>query len=202
MHSNSLWMFQRHALGLIPAGARVLEIGPTGRPSAFRSSVSVEVGGWTTLGLDEGPHVDIVTSDPYRYPMSDGSCDVIVAGNVLEHVPRPWLWLKELHRISAPNGRLILVVPVSWPFHEYPVDCWRIYPDGMRALLSDHGWNPLVCVSGSIEAERFPRHVPGRSPGWWMHRPWNRLYRAAGRLGMVRVECAYDTVAVAERSKA
>jgi hypothetical protein len=27
------------------------------------------------------------------------------------------------------------VNPVSWVFHEAPVDCWRIYPEGMKALL-------------------------------------------------------------------
>jgi hypothetical protein len=26
-----------------------------------------------------------------------------------------------------------------WPFHEYPIDCWRAYPDGMTALYEEGG---------------------------------------------------------------
>jgi hypothetical protein len=38
--------------------------------------------------------------------------------NVMEHVRKPWV--KEL------------ASPVSWPFHEYRIDCWPAYPEGMR----------------------------------------------------------------------
>lgn len=199
MHSNSLWMVQRFADLSLLAGRHVLEVGPTGRPSAFREAAP-DVASWETVGLEASPAVDVVAEDPYHYPFPDARFDAVLAANVLEHVPRPWAWLEELHRITVPGGRLILVLPVSWPFHQYPVDCWRAYPDGLRALLADFGWEPVVCEWGSIEGERFPRHLPGRAAGWWLGRPWARLYRIAGRLGLVRVECAYDTVAVAERA--
>ncbi len=44
------------------------------------------------------------------------SFDVVVAGEVIEHVPHPDLLLAELRRVLAPHGRLVLSTPniVGW----------------------------------------------------------------------------------------
>ena len=48
----------------------------------------------------------------------------------------------------------------SGPEHRYPVDCWRFYPDGMRAICKFVGfevvsvqteWNPPKYTDGSEE---------------------------------------------------
>ena len=36
--------------------------------------------------------------------------------------------------IISPNGYIITINPVSWKYHEAPVDCWRIYPEGMKTI--------------------------------------------------------------------
>jgi ubiquinone/menaquinone biosynthesis C-methylase UbiE len=56
---------------------------------------------------------------------------------VLEHVRKPWIWIEELARVCKPRGLVITINPVSWPCRETPVDCWRAYPEGIRALYEE-----------------------------------------------------------------
>lgn len=51
-----------------------------------------------------------------RLPFADDSFDLVVAGEVLEHVPHPDLMLTEIRRVLTPTGRLVLSTPniVGW----------------------------------------------------------------------------------------
>jgi hypothetical protein len=37
-------------------------------------------------------------------------------------------------RILRPSGLLYINAPSNGPYHRYPVDCWRFYPDSGLAL--------------------------------------------------------------------
>lgn len=45
------------------------------------------------------------------YPLEDNSFDLIEASHVLEHLDKPFLIMKELHRLLKPNGKLTIKVP-------------------------------------------------------------------------------------------
>lgn len=92
---------------------------------------------WKFTGMDliAGPNVDVVSKSLYSYPFEDNSFDVVISGNVLEHVKDTHKWIKELARIT--NNLICVIVPSVRPEHKYPVDCWRVYPDGMNFLLED-----------------------------------------------------------------
>jgi len=92
---------------------------------------------WTYTGLDlvPGPNVDIVSEEPYRYPFSDDSFDVVISGSVLEHVEDVSAFVREIARVMKPDGILCVIAPWTYPEHKYPRDCWRILPDGMKLLL-------------------------------------------------------------------
>jgi SAM-dependent methyltransferase len=51
-----------------------------------------------------------------RLPFADGAFDMVVAGEVIEHVPNPDLMLREFRRIISPQGRLVVSTPniVGW----------------------------------------------------------------------------------------
>jgi hypothetical protein len=93
---------------------------------------------WTYSGLDlaSGPNVDIVSEQPYNWPLQDEIYDVVISGQCLEHVEMPWLWIKEVSRICKKSGYVVIIAPWSWPIHRYPVDCWRILPDGLLILMT------------------------------------------------------------------
>ena len=92
--------------------------------------------GWTYQGVDivAGPNVDVVLSSIYEFPFEPGSVDVIVSGQTFEHVEFFWQTWLEMVRILKPGGIIVLIAPSRGQEHRYPVDCWRFYPDGFRAL--------------------------------------------------------------------
>lgn len=94
---------------------------------------------WTYHGLDivGGPNVDLISRGPYDFGVDD-VFDVVISGNCLEHVEAPWLWIKEIEKITKPGGLICIVLPLTHPEHRFPVDCWRVLPDGFRYLLEKH----------------------------------------------------------------
>lgn len=191
-------LFDRYAKGYFQPHTRVLEIGPDGFPSTYARLVDDATITWDTLDITDAQELTYARADQYRFPVADDSYDVVVAAQVIEHVRKIWVWIRELERVCRGGGHVVIVNPVSWPYHPAPVDCWRIYPDGMRALLEDTRLEVQECVQGSLEASGKKRHLPGRSyehqsPGL------RRFLRLTGRLGLP-VECAYDTLTVARKA--
>ncbi len=205
MHLNARLLFDAHARPYFSTG-RVLEVGPDRVPSSFAISGL----DWKTANIAaeamEGGSVDYKMADPYVIPVDGDSFDVVFSAQVLEHVPRPWRWMPELARVCRPSGYVITINPTSWPYHEAPVDCWRAYPDGMRALCEDAGLEVVESVCESLEPRRSPRTYPGtgaaltdaaeRLPNW----PPKAAIRARLRRALHWPEpIAYDTLTVAQK---
>ncbi len=109
------------------------------------------------VGMDvaEGPNVDIVPQDIYSWKeIAEGSFDLVISGQVLEHVEYPWLTAKEIERVLKPSGFCILIAPNSGAEHKAPSDCYRYHSDGLSALAA---WAGLkvhhVSVGGVPEVE-------------------------------------------------
>jgi ubiquinone/menaquinone biosynthesis C-methylase UbiE len=82
-----------------------------------------------------GKNVDIVSTDPYRFPFDRALFDIVISGSTMEHVQAIWLWVPELVRMLKPRGLLAIITHTQFVYHPHPVDCWRIMPDGMRYLF-------------------------------------------------------------------
>ena len=80
---------------------------------------------------------------PYRIESEAWAYDLVISGQCLEHVENPFRLVAEMARVLKPGGLMLLTAPWQHPIHRYPLDCWRILPDGMRALLADAGLKPL-----------------------------------------------------------
>lgn len=197
MHSNSKLLFERYAKPHFHDGAKVLEIGPNDFPSSYCKLVGKPQLQWDTLDIYESPKLTYSKSPEYQFAIPDNTYDIVLSGQVMEHVPKIWLWIRELERVTKPGGLVIILSPVSWPYHEAPIDCWRIYPEGMKALLSETSLEPIHCQYESLEAPGYKDYLPGRSLEWVGAR-MQRFYKWAGRFGYP-VERAYDLMTIARK---
>lgn len=61
-----------------------------------------------------------------QIPIDDQSVDVVISYDVFEHISQPKIILKELHRILAPNGK-VLIGTQGW-FHPFAPHLWSVMP--------------------------------------------------------------------------
>jgi SAM-dependent methyltransferase len=114
----------------------VLDIGSFDVNGSYRDLF--EAPDWTYRGCDRvaGPNVDLVQEQDYRLPVPAGSIDLAISGQAFEHVEYFWLLFLEFARVLKPGGLIFLIAPSRGPEHRHPVDCWRFYPDGFKALAA------------------------------------------------------------------
>lgn len=164
MHPNSELIFEKYAARYFESAHDVLELGADGDPSTYerrigrydirwaKAELSASIHrGTSSYGCVQSSSLAYIMPSEYVIPAPNDSFDVVLAGNVLEHVRKPWLWLPELSRVARPGGFVVLISPISWEYHEAPIDCWRVYPDGLRGLCEEAALTPLIATFGSLE---------------------------------------------------
>jgi len=200
MHDNSKLLFAKYATPYFKPGIRVLEIGAQTHTSTYRALIPQQNISWDTLDIKPGEGITHVAISAYSYPIASNTYDVVLAGQVLEHVRHPWRWFPELARIAAVDGLVITVSPISWPYHEAPVDCWRIYPEGIKSLCEEASLTVLTCVYSSEESLKYWRTRYGRGRVSESRRSLLK-YSALRILSFVGypVEVALDLILVAKK---
>ena len=140
------------------------------RLSAAEISGETHAGkGWKSYRSLHYPDFDLCAPVP-----DDLRFDVVICEQVLEHVPDPWLAVRNLRRLCRPGGHVIVTSPFLIKVHEIPIwdmrDYWRFTPRGLRTLLHEAGlrvetigqWGNRQCVTGNLR--------------WWpAYRPWLSL---------------------------
>jgi SAM-dependent methyltransferase len=119
-------------------GLRVLEIG-SGRQDLGTDAYSLKA-----VFPDVGEFVqsDVNPSFGHRVidvtDMSlDQEFDLILCMNVLEHVFDVQTAVQNLRKALRPGGRLVIAVPFIYPYHDEPIDFWRITEHSLRELCRD-----------------------------------------------------------------
>jgi len=114
------------------------------------------------IGLDmiEGHNVDIVVKNAYQWDeVHDNFCDVLISGQMFEHVEFPWFTILEIARVLKPQGLLCIIVPSMQGLHRYPVNCQNYFSDGLIALAKFAG---LEIIHASTN------YAPkGANPEWY-----------------------------------
>lgn len=90
------------------------------------------------------PGVDIVT-DAQNTCFTDGTFDIVLCSEVLEHVYNPCAVLSEIYRILKPDGRALLTVPFFYQVHADPHDFGRYTETYWRRAVTEAGFD----LSGS-----------------------------------------------------
>lgn len=122
---------------------RILDIG-----CGNRLMESLLVGPDTTyVGLDyPTTHAKGYTGRPDLFgdgqelPFRSGSLDVVMALDVLEHLPSPDQCVREAVRVLRSRGQLILQTPFLYPLHDMPHDFQRWTLPGLEALVQREGF--------------------------------------------------------------
>jgi len=113
-------------------GARVLDVGSGVKPyfpffEPYASEfVSVDI---ANPAADlEGAVEDL--------PVPDGSFDVVICNQVLEHCADPTQAVRELRRVVAPGGRVLASTHGVQVYHPAPDDLWRWTHAGLERLFA------------------------------------------------------------------
>lgn len=177
MHQSSLDKMldfrERYLAGMEKHSLRIVDLGSQDVNGSYRPLFDVQDWHYTGLDLSAGRNVDLVLTQSYRWHgIRSASIDVCISGQALEHIPYFWLTALEIARVLKPDGLCCIIAPSAGYEHRYPVDCWRFYPDGMRAF-ADYArlrveeaytdWNPdehaddSACWQDSVLIARKPR---------------------------------------------
>lgn len=97
-------------------------------------------GGVTYFGIDKLPHVgaDLVCDMIIPY-LLQRIADVAFCMEVLEHVTDPDALVLNIAENLKAGGKLYMSVPFQFPVHS-PEDYWRFTDQGIKLLLSRHGF--------------------------------------------------------------
>lgn len=157
-----------------PGPCRVLDVGGADVNGSYRDLFDHHFA-YEAADIEERPGVSLTLDDPYHIPRPDGSIDLVLSGQMLEHCEYFWLQFREMMRVLHQDGYLFLVAPSSGPIHRFPVDCYRFHPDAYQALARDAGchlvevrhdergpWRDLVGVFRHEPLEHPPS--PPRTP--------------------------------------
>jgi ubiquinone/menaquinone biosynthesis C-methylase UbiE len=161
---------------LLPAGARVLEIGAgTGRQARDLQArgftvTAIEVPGSIYAGHRVYPIKDY---DGRTLPFADRSFDAVFSSNVLEHVADLKKMHSEIARVLKINGCAVHVMPThTWRF-------WTLLtsvPSGFQRAFS-FGWKPVAILralaSGFLQKRHGERgnaisEIYYFHPFWWL----------------------------------
>ena len=141
MHESSMDKMrlfkEKHLLGKEETPLNILDLGSLDVVGNFTYKEIFNCPNWTYTGVDmtEGNNVDIVLKNPYSWrEIKSNSVDVFVSGQAFEHVEYVWILILEVFRVLKPGGICCIIAPAGGFEHRYPVDCWRLYPDGLNAL--------------------------------------------------------------------
>lgn len=200
-------LLMRRLLGerLRRPGLRILDVGC----GAGATAVDFSADGWV-CAVDRSLHalrfvgergVAIrVAADAPALPFRDGTFDVILAFDVLEHVTDDAGFLRELARVLAPGGALAIHVPAwpsLWSHHDEVLEHKRRYTRrSLTALLRESplrtayiGWASCAIFPVTV-AIRWARRVANAESGGadlgvvpaWLNRLLTGVYRIESSL--------------------
>ena len=97
------------------------------------------------VGVDIGNPAADIEGSVEALPVDDGSFDLVLCTQVLEHVEDPALAVRELHRVTAPGGRVLASTHGVQVYHPSPADYWRWTHAGLERLLTQSAdWSAVA----------------------------------------------------------
>jgi SAM-dependent methyltransferase len=129
--------------GASAAGKRVLDVGCGDKPYyPFFSAAASYVG----LDVQQNPNADL-HGFAEAIPAEDDAFDIVICTQVLEHADDPAQAVRDMHRVTAPGGRVLASTHGTQVYHPNPGDHWRWTHTGLERLFTANGeWERIDVV--------------------------------------------------------
>jgi SAM-dependent methyltransferase len=83
-------------------------------------------------------------------PVPEGSFELVLCSQVLEHAADPALAVRELRRVVAPGGRVLVSTHGVQVYHPDPDDYWRWTHAGLERLFRENAsWSAVTVTPAS-----------------------------------------------------
>ena len=127
-------------------GARVLDVGSGVKPYfPFFEPYAAEF-----VSVDIANPAADLEGAVEDLPVPDGSFDVVICNQVLEHCADPAQAVRELRRVVAPGGRVLASTHGVQVYHPAPDDLWRWTHAGLERLFAQNGdWRSVTVTPSS-----------------------------------------------------
>jgi SAM-dependent methyltransferase len=122
---------------------RVLDVGCGSKPYSPFFEPYVE----TYVGVDIGNPAADIEGSAEALPLPDNAFDLVLCTQVLEHLDDPGVAVRELHRVTAPGGRVLASTHGVQVYHPAPADYWRWTHAGLARLFEQNGAWASVAVA-------------------------------------------------------
>ena len=163
MHRSSFFSMQNYKNHYLInlENLKILDIGSydsSGTSFNYRSIFDENTWEYVGMDLKEGPNVDLVVSDVYKWDeIPNESFDLVISGQAFEHMEFFWKAIEEIARILKNGGYCCIIAPSSGPVHKNPLDCFRFTSDGMAEIGKYAGLEILETYTNNTE-ESSPWH--------------------------------------------
>jgi len=195
----------RHAFEALRRGAQVvaldLDLGEL-------RSVAAMVAAMQEAGeVPPGASAECAAGDATAMPFPDGRFDVVIASEILEHVPADQAAMREITRVLAPGGIAAVTVPAWLPERV----CWRLsddyhnVPGGHIRIFTRRELETKLAAAGLAVGGHHHAHAL-HSPYWWVkcavgvHDDDHPLARAYHRLLVWDIMSAPRVTRLADRA--
>ena len=131
----------------------VLDIGSGNRPASNFSKI-------IKMDIDPGCPVDIV-ADAHNIPFLKNTFDLVWLGGVLEHIKKPEMAIREIHRVTRKDGYIYIEAPFFQRIHGAPDDFQRFTISGIEELCSQFSKikSGIICGPSSAFAHIFRSYL-------------------------------------------
>jgi SAM-dependent methyltransferase len=176
------------AASALPPGARVLDYGCADRPYEHELPTGVTYVGADLPGNDAA---DVVLRPDGSVPLPDGSFDLVLSTQVLEHVEETALYLGECNRLLRPGGTLVLSTHGIMYYHQDPEDYWRWTKPGLTKVLGEHGF-AVEEARGVLALAAAAVQIFQDATMWKVPRRLQRPYALVNQLAMGFIDGRYE----------
>ena len=102
------------------------------------------------VGVDAADPAADLEGTVEQIPVPDGSFDLVLCTQTLEHAADPARAVRELRRVVAPGGRVLASTHGVQVYHPNPDDLWRWTHAGLERLFGENGdWSVVTVTPGS-----------------------------------------------------